>query len=543
MTWTEHRREAMKYAWPLSRCLRYDAQRKLRSGRLCLTCALVLMVTGATRTPVPPVHRPILIFADTAVQATLGAAYRLALHNLLDINTVAYDSATYDATGFLASPPGTFVRAGGGYDQPWTRDASVNSWNAASLLEPMVAENTLWAVVKRHDDGSLVVQQDNQWWDQCIWVVSAWNHYVVTGDRAFLADAYRTAVGTLGLRRAADYDTRYGLFRGPGFFNDGIAGYPVPPATDPETSSFVLDYRGTGTQMTLSTNALYYEAYRRAARMARELGRPEGEADELDGVADTLKEAIGRHFWMSARGRYGYFIHEGDDAPPGSLDASQEGTGQAFAILFGIADSAQARSIFAHVHEERWGIPDTWPHFGRYDDGHPGRHNVTIWPMVQGFWADAAAEAGEVAVFAHEVTLLAALAEDSGRGGGEFREIYNARTGVPDGGWQTGRHWDSEKDQTWSATAYLRMIHRGLFGMRFTTGGLELRPVLPAAWGDVTLTGVPYRAMTLDLALRGRGRVITSCTLDCTLVSTCEVPATLRGAHTLTVTLGGGEGP
>jgi hypothetical protein len=27
------------------------------------------------------------------------------------------------------------VRAGGGYPQPWTRDASVNSWNATSLLD------------------------------------------------------------------------------------------------------------------------------------------------------------------------------------------------------------------------------------------------------------------------------------------------------------------------------------------------------------------------------------------------------------------------
>jgi hypothetical protein len=77
-------------------------------------------------------RRPTLTFADSTRQATLGRAYKLALHNLLDINTVAYDAATYDSTGFLADPPGTFVRAGGGYDQPWTRDASVNTWNAGA---------------------------------------------------------------------------------------------------------------------------------------------------------------------------------------------------------------------------------------------------------------------------------------------------------------------------------------------------------------------------------------------------------------------------
>jgi hypothetical protein len=501
-------------------------------------------------------RRPTLTFADSARQATLGRAYELALHNLLDVNTVAYDAATYDSTGFLADPPGTFVRAGGGYHQPWTRDASVNTWNAASLLEPAAARNTLWAVVSERPDGSLVVQQDNEWWDQCIWIVSAWNHYLVTGDLAFLADAYGTAVNTLAVRRDADYDATWGLFRGPGFFNDGIAGYPAPPATDSETSSFVLDYRGTATQMTLSTNELYYEAYRRAALMARELGRPAAEAERLSRAADSLKATVNRHFWIPSKGLYGYFIHDGDGVPPGTLDPSQEGAGEAFAVLFHVADSARARSILDKVHEEPWGIPDVWPHFARYDADHPGRHNVVVWPMVQGFWADAAAQAGDAAVFGREVSLLATLATRTGGAGGatptasaeatgsdeargDFREIYNARTGAPDGGWQTGHHWASEDDQTWSATAYLRMIFRGLFGMRFTIGGLGVQPLLPAGWGDVTLTGVPYRSMTLDITLRGAGGRIARCTVDGIAKTTCGVPATLRGEHRITVTLTG----
>ena len=34
------------------------------------------------------------------------------------------------------------------------------------------------------------MQQDNQWWDQCIWVKGAWKHYAVTGYHAFLEAAY-----------------------------------------------------------------------------------------------------------------------------------------------------------------------------------------------------------------------------------------------------------------------------------------------------------------------------------------------------------------
>lgn len=501
--------------------------------------ALPAASAGAQTAQAAVVARPTLTFSDFAARATLGHAYRVALANLLDVNTVPYDAATYNTTGFLTDPSGTFIRAGGGYRQPWTRDASVNSWNAASLLEPAVARNTLWAVVARRPDGSLVVQQDNQWWDQCVWIVSAWNHYLITGDLSFLADAYEVARNTLDTRRKADYDAGYGLFRGPAFFNDGIAAYPVPPGTDPETSSFVLDYPGTDTQMTLSTNVLYAEAYRRTGLMGRELGRPTREAASFEATADSLVASVNRHFWMPDAGRYGYFIHDGDGSEPGILDPSQEGTGQAFAVLFHVADSARARSVLANVHEEPWGIPDVWPHFARYDDEHPGRHNVIVWPMVQGFWADAVAEVGDGPVFAREVEHLAALAMDPDKGAGHFQEIYNAGTGAPDGGWQTGHHWDAEPDQTWSATAYLRMVYDGLFGMRFRTDGVVFEPLLPAGWGDVTLAGVHYRGMILNVTLHGAGRTITRCEVDDVEATRCGVSAGLVGTHTIDVTLVG----
>ncbi|MFB9831039.1 hypothetical protein [Actinoallomurus acaciae] len=54
------------------------------------------------------------------------------------------------------------VRAGGGYPQAWTRDASVNSPNATSLPSPAPARNTLWAAVDKDSAGRLQVQQDDQ---------------------------------------------------------------------------------------------------------------------------------------------------------------------------------------------------------------------------------------------------------------------------------------------------------------------------------------------------------------------------------------------
>ena len=380
-----------------------------------------------------PQSSPKLRFTDPAMQARLAVPYQAALDTLLRINTISYSAtgkaAEYNQTGLLTKMPGTFIRAGGGYEQPWTRDASVNSWNAASLLEPAVARNTLLAVLKRQPDGKLIVQQDNQWWDQTIWVVAAWNQYLVTGDHAFLREAYQAATQTLDREKLKHYNSGRGLFEGPAFLNDGIAGYPAPPANAGESrGSFVLAYPGADKIMPLSTNCMYVGAYRAAAAMAGALGRPPAEAQALTEQADALAGQIRKQFWVTAKGRFGYLLH-----PNGILDESQEGAGLAFSILFGVATPEQTASILKSVEIAPRGLVDVAPAFPRFSAEHPGRHNVIVWPPIEAFWAEAAARSGDTPAFAHETENLAGLV---GASGGKFWEIYNAETGKPDGGWQ-----------------------------------------------------------------------------------------------------------
>ena len=493
----------------------------------------LLVLTSAIALAQPPA--PELRFTDPTMQSRLAVPYQAALDNLLRINTIPYTTggkaAEYNQTGLLAKTPDTFIRAGGGYEQPWTRDASVNSWNAASLLEPAAARNTLLAVLKRQPDGKLIVQQDNQWWDQTIWVVSAWNHYLVTGDRAFLRNAYQAAAQTLSREKQAHWNAAHGLFEGPAFLNDGIAGYPAPPADAEESrGSFVLAYPGADKLMPLSTNCIYVGAYRAAAAMAGALGRPPGEAQAFTAQADTLAEQIRKQFWVPAKGRFGYLLH-----PDGTLDTSQEGAGLAFSILFGVATPEQTASIVRSIAIAPRGLVDVAPAFPRFSAEHPGRHNVIVWPPIEAFWAEAAARSGDTGAFAHETEALAGLALGSG---GKFWEIYNADTGKPDGGWQVGHQWDSQPNQTWSATGYLRMIYAGLFGMRFAPDGLRLEPTLPPGWGAVALSGLHYRGAVLQIQLLGAGRMVRSFMLDGVKQQRPVVPAGLRGAHTVEVELG-----
>lgn len=453
--------------------------------------------------------RPQLSFAQAPeLQRTVGAAHALALENLLVLNTVRDTRQNHNRSGLFRDPPGTFLRAGGDYDTPWTRDASINSLGAASLLCPEVAANTLWAVTERQD-GKLIVQQDNQWWDQVIWIPAIWNHYLVTGDRAVLAPAWEAATRTLAERRAKNFNEEFGLFAGPSFFNDGIAGYPPPLGGFDTRSSFVLDHPGADRIMALSTNCVYVGAYRAAANLARELARPSGEAADLDGKADALTAAINQRLWRADARTYGYFLYGGGDQA-GTLAQYQEGAGLAFAVLFGVADPARARALVAGAHRDPQGIPSIWPHFPGFTDERPGRHGDILWPLVNGLWAHAAAVVGATDVAASEIVGQAKLALD----GHDFREIYDARTGAVTGGWQNGSQWTSCKHQTWSATSYLRALYLGVFGLRFERDGLRFAPHLPDGWSGVTLADLPYRGGTLDLTLTGSGSTVASITLD-----------------------------
>jgi hypothetical protein len=495
----------------------------------------IAAVPAAADTPAPALE-----FANPASQALLGTAYAAALDNLLRTNTIAYDPK-YGKSGLL-DPAVGIVRAGGGYGQPWTRDASINSWNATSLLSPALARNTLWAVVDKDAGGALRVQQDDQQWDQVIWATAAWQHYLVTGDRAFLDNAYRTTANTLAIREhatTAGFNATYGLFTGASFFNDGIAGYPAPPADATESvSTGSMPWPGVASGMYLSTNEVYYAAYVNAANMAEKLGRPGAETAAYRAKANTLKAAINRNFWNAKTGLYDYQL-----LADGSRGAYQEGAGLAFALIFGVANPAQARSILAHAHEMPWGMPDTFPNWARYSDAQPGRHNAIVWPLVQGLWAKALAGQGDQNAFASETARLAKLAD----GNSGYWEIYNGNTGVVDGGYQrlgdtVKFHWGSEPDQTWSATAFLDMIHTGLFGLTFTDGGLTFRPSLPAGWGDVTLRNLRYRAANLTIALHGAGTRVGSFTIDGRPAPGNAVPATLSGDHTVAITLTGAPG-
>ena len=407
------------------------------------------------------------------------------------------------------------ILAGLEYDTPWTRDTAINVWNGAGLLFPEASRSTLLSVLERSAGSETRI--GGQYWDAIIWVTGAWAYYLYTGDREMLALAFEAARNSLAHFEASELNPATGLFRGPACYGDGVAAYPDLYAQTGGSSSILawpkhhpdkVSTPGMGIPMqALSTNCLYYNAYRLMSDLAGELGLPEDPAWAQK--AEQLRAAIHQRLWDPQRGMYRYL----DDEWGGS--DHQEGLGSSFALLLGVAGPDQACQVLAHQHVTPYGIPCVWPRYARYqrDPDSFGRHSGTVWPHIQGFWAEAAARAGAVDLFRHELFRLAELAVRDGM----FAEIYHPLSGEIYGGLQEGApgwQWHSCRRQTWSATAFLRMVLMGLIGMDFTPEGIAFRPALPPGVSRLSLRGLPYRAATLHVTISGTGNQLAEFTLN-----------------------------
>lgn len=94
-----------------------------------------------------------------------------------------------------------------------------------------------------------------------------------------------------------------------------------------------------------------------------------------------------------------------------------------------------------------------------------GRHCGTIWPLAQGAWGLAALHAGRPDLFENELRLMASKAVRDMH----FYEIYHSESGLPYGGWQEWEGktvlWTSCRKQSWSASAYLALVLKGVAGL------------------------------------------------------------------------------
>ena len=401
-------------------------------------------------------------------------------------------------------------RTGAKWGGVWTRDISYSIFLAFAYHEPAVARISLMKKVKRdriiQDTGSGGAWPVSS--DRSTWALAAWEIFKVTGDMAWLRQAFNIIRNSV----EDDYKTLWspetGMYRGESSFLDWRE--QTYPKWMSNMDIFV--------SQNLGTNVVHYQTHRILAEMAKILGEP---SDAYVERAESIKKGINKYLWMNDKGYYGQYLYGRYKL---NLSPRFEALGEALAVLFDVADGKKAESIFEKSPLTPYGVTCIYPQI----PGIPPYHNNGIWPFVQSYWNLAAAKAGNEQALNHGLAAIY-------RAGALF--LTNYENFVAESGDFMGTEINSDR-MLWSMAGNLAMVHRVFMGIHFETDGIHFVPVVPGAYpGTKTLSDFRYRNATLTISVKGTGNRIASVKLDGVPQEKAFLPADIAGAHRIEIEL------
>jgi hypothetical protein len=413
-----------------------------------------------------------------------------------------------------AVEPDSTFRTGAEWAGVWTRDISYSIILSMAYLQPQVAKNSLMRKVSKKKKIIQDTGTGGAWpvsTDRMVWAIAAWEVYLATGDRDWLKQSYIIIKNSIEDDYHNAYDPATGLVKGESSFLDWREQtYPawMQPADIFESQN-------------LGTNAVHYQVNRVLAKMAVILQK-NNDAARFNKVADGLKTAINKWLWISEKGYYGQYLYGRNYS---FLSPRAEALGEALSVLFDIAGSRQSQ-VVASVPQTGFGIPCIYPQI----PGIPPYHNNAVWPFVQSFWLWAGAKVG------NEASVLESMAAIY-RPAALF--LTNKENFVADNGDFMGTQINSS-NMLWSLAGNISMVHKVLFGFRFTEQGITFQPFVPKAFsGKRTLSNFRYRDAILDIELEGSGNVVKEFFVDGKLQGGKLIPANMKGRHQVKIVLAG----
>jgi hypothetical protein len=178
--------------------------------------------------------------------------------------------------------------------------------------------------------------------------------------------------------------------------------------------------------------------------------------------------------------------------------------GQSLAIITGIANPHQARSIVARYPHGPFGPPVIYPQ----QQGVPVYHNRALWPFVTAYGLKAAAIAGNASVAdAAYASLMRGAAlnlsnmENLEWLSGQPLLLDEANPSL------IGPVINSRR-QLWSVGGYIGMVLEGVFGVQVRADGLQVQPFITSALRSKTF-GESFALSLVNLTLRGKKIAIT----------------------------------
>jgi glycogen debranching enzyme len=242
-----------------------------------------------------------------------------------------------------------------------------------------------------------------------------------------------------------------------------------------------------------------YDAKMRGARLARDIWKDPGFADELERQAGDLKRRFNRDFWVKDRECFALAL----DTEGNQVDSLTSNNGHL--LWSGIVDKSKAKAVVRHLMGPKlfsgWGVRTLAEGEGRYNP--IGYHVGTVWPFDNSFIAWGLRRYG----FKEEAARIAAGILDAA-------EFFDGRLPEAFGGYERGvtkypvQYPTACSPQAWSTGTPLLML-RTMLGLEPLGEHLVVDPVLPESIGLLALLDIPGRWGRVDAFARGRGELET----------------------------------
>ncbi|MBD5257970.1 MAG: glycogen debranching protein [Barnesiella sp.] len=412
-----------------------------------------------------------------------------------------------------AVEPDTTLRTGKEWAGVWTRDVSYSIILSMSYLQPEASKISL---MKKVTPTGRIVQDTGSGgaWpvssDRMIWAVAAYELYKVTGDRDWLEQIYPIIKNSI----EDDMEVTYvdgGVNGETSFIDWREQSYPKWMQT--------ADIYASQAQ---NTGAVHVEALDILSRIAAELGKKDDAAKYGD-LARSLNESLIEKFWMPEKGTMAMYTY-GREYPV--INPRSETLGQAFAIIYDQLPDSMAAAITENVPVTPYGPPVFFPQIKDM----PPYHNNALWPWVASYWVLANAHAGNeegvmegIGSVFRPAALFTTNKENLNLDNGDIATELNS------------------SNMLWCLAGNLAITHRVLFGIRFETDGLHIKPFVPEALADTrSLEGFDYRGSKVNITVSGYGNEVKSITVNGKQVKNVNgpiVPAKPKGNYDIVVTM------
>ena len=357
----------------------------------------------------------------------------------------------------------------------WTRDLSYSTHLAlagfdperavhsllfkSSALKPSVVGGFTHQIVQdTGSGGSYPVSSD-----RIVWVLGATEvlkYLPEPKQKSFLQQVWPFLHDTIEQDRRVLFDAEDGLYRGEQSFLDWRE-QTYPSWTKDNVIAIAMS-------KALSVNAANYFALRTASEYA---GRLSLYDDKIRYVtwAKELKNAINRRFFDPEAGLYSTYLLT--DSAYGIRAHRYDLLGESLAVLLGVADDAQARSVLSHYPTGPYGPPVVWPQ----EHTVPIYHNHAMWPFVTAYWVKAARKANNAAAVDQGIHSLMRGAAFNLSNMENF-DFATGKAQVKDG-ILSGPVINSCR-QIWSVAGYLSMVQDVVFGLETSWDSIRFLPFL-----------------------------------------------------------------